>query len=379
MFDRFGPWSSALGNDAPTHRLDTFWKRRLTLLATTRSARQTPRRRDWCLLTLAAVAVLVVPTLHLATAQEKSPARPADPGTIYVRANFSPPDRHDDALSGLFAIDPVTAERTRLADDFFFGLRVSPDGWTVALERGGWLAGKKSPADAGLWTLATDGKGEKRKIRDFGGMTSWSPDGEELIVSHVTAPTEDGRGVKSHETWRLKSDGSGATKLPIPDSEGVQDWSPDGQWIVTVSSRQAPKFPNYQLYVMHLDGTGERLISDGTGGNVYPRFSPDGQQVAYLHWVNDDASIQVVNVDGTGRRILVRDDPTTSHDNLSWSPDGKTIVVRVRTPEIDPTDGHKRHVAGQGNPRLLVINVDGSGSRTIPTPTARWLESPDWR
>ena len=209
---------------------------------------------------------------------------------------------------------------------------------------------------------------------------SWSPDGKKLIVSQATQAPANNEGGWLYETWRMNADGSGATKLPIPASEGVEDWSSDGQWIVSVSDRQEPKFPNYQLYVMHPDGTGERLISDGTGGNVYPRFSPDGKQVAYHAWSTDtDGRILIVNTDGTGRRELIHDDRTNSYDNLSWSPDGKTIVVHARTPEYDPKDGHKFYQVEQGNPRLVVINVDGSGSRTIPTPPARWIESPDWR
>ena len=42
MLDRFGPWSSALGDGQSPH-LSTFWKRRLALLASARTAR--PRCR----------------------------------------------------------------------------------------------------------------------------------------------------------------------------------------------------------------------------------------------------------------------------------------------------------------------------------------------
>ena len=380
MFDRFGPWTSALGDDRPTHRLDTFWKRRLTLLAATRTARVTPRRRDWLMLTLAAVAVLVMPTLHLATAQDGSAsAKAATPSKIYIRASFNNLGANGKGESGLFAIDPLTGQPTKLADDFPFSVRVSPDGRTVALSRGN---GPLNGLDkfAGVWMLPANGQGEKRKIRDSGGVASWSPNGKEFIISTAKTFTTNGSGVLLNENWRLNADGSGATKMTIPASEEVYDWSSDGKWIVTVSSRQEPKFPNYQLYVMHPDGTGEQLISDGTGGNVYPRFSPDGKQVAYIAWSSaTDNRILIVNTDGTGRRELIRDDRTNHYDQLSWSPNGKSIVVRVETPQYDPKDGRVFYSAGLGNPRLVVINADGSGTRTIPTPAALWIESPDWR
>ena len=79
----------------------------------------------------------------------------------------------------------------------------------------------------GVWTLDADGKGEKRRVADFGGVTSWSPDGKQLIVAKwLSKPQDDDM---RHETWRFNADGSGATKLPIPETDEVDDWSPDGQ------------------------------------------------------------------------------------------------------------------------------------------------------
>ena len=374
MMDRFGPWSSALGDDGPAPRLDTFWKRRLTFRVATRST-----RCDWCLLTLAAVASLVVPPLHLASAQEDSPAQPAGSGKIYVQANFNPPGTRDDRLSGLFAIDPLTAKRARLAVDFQFNVRVSPDGRTVALSRSGTRRDGQPLANSGYWTLATDGQGEIRKIRDVGGTMSWSPDSKELIVTPETMPiVKEGR-VEFFQTWRLNADGSGARKLPIPTVDRVADWSPDGQWIVTFADRRLPTMPSYQLYIMHLDGTDERQISDGIGRDFSPRFAPDGKKVAYLHAVGYDQSIQVVNLDGTGRRILVQDSPERAHDQFAWSPDGRSIVYRVRTPVIDQREGWKRFEERGIQPRLMLINADGTNPRPLPTPAALAIGNLDWR
>ncbi len=378
MIDRFGPWSSALG-DGPSNHLDTFWKRRLTLLAPTRTTRRTLRPRDWWSLGLAAVAVLIVPTLHLAFAQDGPASGPVDANKIYARANFNQPGEQDKAKSGLFSIDPVTAKTQKLADDSFFNVRVAPDRRTIALSKSGW-SGPGRPVDgAGIWTINANGAGVKRKIADAGGTLCWSPDSESLIVTRGITPIIDGREVKLHETWRLKADGSEATQLAIPASEEVDDWSPDGQWVVTVSDRQTPKFPNYQLYVMHLDGTNERLISDGTGGNVYPRFSPDGKQVAYLYFNNTGSSIRVVNTDGTNRRVLVEETDKSHPDHLAWSPDGRSIVFRSQVPQFDPEDGHKFYEVEKTNPKFVIIDTNGKNRRVLDTPSARWLEEPDWK
>ena len=67
------------------------------------------------------------------------------------------------------------------------------------------------------------------------------------------------------ENWRFNADGSGATKLPIPDTDEVDDWSPDGRWLVTVSDRHPPHGSGYQLYVMRPDGTEQRRLTEGRG------------------------------------------------------------------------------------------------------------------
>lgn len=380
MIDRFGPWSSALGdNQAPG--LDTFWKRRLTMLATSRSARRSLRPGERLCLGLAALAALAVPTLHLANADSRADDRPAGTGKIYARANFNAPGEQDGALSGLFAIDPDTATRTKLADDNFFHVRVAPDGRQVALSKSGWSGPDRPVEDAGVWIIDAAGTTPRRRIADFGGTLSWSPDSKQLLVTKGLTPSgfSDKPVIHLHETWRLNADGSGAAKTPIPASEEVDDWSPDGQWVVTVSDRQEPKFPGYQLYVMHPDGSGERLISDGTGLNVYPRFSPDGRQVAYLHSVRGVAQIEVVNVDGSDRRVLVRAEGLLDPDHLAWSPNGKQIVYRQQTAQLDPKDGHKFWEVEKTRPKLVIIDLAGRPVRTVATPPAKWLEAPDWR
>ena len=378
MLDRFGPWSSAFGDGLSPH-LDTFWKRRLSLLASTRTARFAPTRRDGFLLGLLAIVALGLPTLHLASAQSPKSDKYRGPSRIYVRANFNNPnDRQGEDLSGILAIDPETGAQTKRVDDLGYWVRVSPDGRTLAISKSGWSGGYQIE-DVGLWTIDAEGKGEKRKIADFGGVVSWSPDSKQLIVSRGTKRIIVGDEDKIHENWLMNADGSKATRLSIPASDEVGDWSPDGQWVVTVSDRKEPKFPNYQLYVMHLDGTEQRLITEGVGGNVYPRFSPDGKQVAYLYWDNKQHNLRVVNTDGSGRRVLINEDDDVSPDFPVWSPDGKSIAYRLQTWGRDPKDGHKTMMAGKSRPMLGLIDSDGKNSRTLKLPPALYIESPDWR
>src|SRR5262249_56273924 len=123
----------------------------------------------------------------------------------------------------------------------------------------------------------TGGSDNPGKVADFGSLALWSPDGKHLVVNQGKFANE----AWSHHTWHMGADGSGAKKLPIPETDEVDDWSLDGQWFVTVSDRHPPHGSGYQLYVMRPDGTGQRRLTEG-GLNCYPRFAPDGRRIVYI-------------------------------------------------------------------------------------------------
>ena len=64
----------------------------------------------------------------------------------------------------------------------------------------------------------------------------------------------------------------GKVELKIPHEDGVKDWSSDGRWLLTTSSRGA-KF-GWQLYVMRLVDKKEHRITDLTVG----------QAAMWAHW-----------------------------------------------------------------------------------------------
>lgn len=173
---------------------------------------------------------------------------------------------------------------------------------------GATSAAKLYPADperkcAGCHAISRDGRrmalgydGERLRIVDVAtreivvdtdvgvamGGAAFSPDGTRLLVA------DDG-------TVTVIDAETGATldTLPVPDGDGAThpDWSPDGTAVVvavgtvpdnrTIRAGRIVRIP----VVGAAWGTPEELVgSTGDGDtNFYPRYSPDGAWIAYVH------------------------------------------------------------------------------------------------
>ncbi len=79
------------------------------------------------------------------------------------------------------------------------------------------------------------------------------------------------------------------------------------------------------IYVISSNGSGLRKLTTG----MDPALSPDGRMVAFTRWSSSSAgsagSLWVINVDGSGERMISGD--LRQAKSPTWSPDGTQIVV----------------------------------------------------
>jgi WD40 repeat protein len=152
-------------------------------------------------------------------------AAPRLPGRVYVAARRTV--QHAGTRDEVISLDPNTGEwRTEpIPPGFARCLRVSPSGTMAAY--GG------SPRDA-VFACPLDGSLEAVRLRsDSAYSLTWAPDGERVIVTTCAYKSVSGQTVLRMETWMINVDGTGPTRLPVPDTHTVLDWSADGRFLLT--------------------------------------------------------------------------------------------------------------------------------------------------
>lgn len=140
-----------------------------------------------------------------------------------------------------------------------------------------------------------------------------------------------------NEIYVMNPDGSEQTRITIdPGVDQQPHISPNGKQIVWASTRITPTNPDgvLQIFLTNTDGSvfpdgnnEKQLTFTRTGTfNSWPRWSPNGRQIAFHSSADGNFEIYTINPDGTG---LTR---VTNYSGLDqfpgWSPDGKQFVIR---------------------------------------------------
>jgi TolB protein len=123
---------------------------------------------------------------------------------------------------------------------------------------------------------------------------------------------------------------------------------------------------NNDIYVMEVDGSDVRQLTNETADDRAPSWSPDGGSIAYKSNIDGDYEIYILDL-LTGYRWQVTNNDCNDHSPV-WSPDGRQFVFYS---ECD------------GNREIYVIDADGE-NRTQLTDTSgvyNWFAvwSPDGR
>lgn len=317
----------------------------------------------------AIVACLLSPRTH-AHAEEVATAKTK--GRIYVdtvyRLKPESDKEKEKMLGGIIAIDPATGDWQIVVENGG-AVRLSPDGRKLVFTH----------YRDGIWRCGSDGH-FPFKIFDYRRnwvlRPVWSADGKHLVLTKTEIIKQGSKEVPRAETWQIGADGSYPVRLPIPNTEYVHDWSPDGQWFVTFTTRGSH---SGELYLIKTDGTHERRLATGPA-NWDARFSPDGKKILYIRRSTTRNMVCTIDVDGQNATELATDVDPSVPDGAFWSPDGKRIAVIL----FDWQRKNGGKVGRNTNPgahRIEIMDANGANRRRIPLRDAEFLflRHGDWR
>jgi len=127
-------------------------------------------------------------------------------------------------------------------------------------------------------------------------------------------------------------------------SIGGTQMSPDGKWVAYTVSYGDFKQDAFvtQIWLVNSD-TGQSLqLTRNDKSSTNPRWSPDGQRLAFLSNRNEDKN-QIFLIDPSGGEAQQLTKSETAISNFAWSEDGKTIAYTATEPTAQPLKDRKEY------------------------------------
>ena len=206
----------------------------------------------------------------------------------------------------------------------------------------------RAPGPTSLRTILPGGGGD-RVVPGSGTRQmvepAWSPDGRLIAVAGNFGDRGFTVGILRPQAGRLTAFGRGESPA----------WSPDGRRLVFERDGG--------LYVRSLASGRERRLPLPRGRYSEPAWSPDGRLVAFIARHDYGSTVDVVRLDGTGRRAVVGEPSSCPRARVaghpSWSPDARRLVFAEWDDPMCAT-AQKLYV-----PSLVVVRSDGTGRRIL--------------
>lgn len=149
-----------------------------------------------------------------------------------------------------------------------------------------------------------------------------------------TAQADDGKLVMTIQKYQNNLDGFRA-------SVGIKDRGKQGKaWWETST---------YNIYTLNPDGTGLTQLTEDDM-SMRPKWSPDGQLIAYISGAGSSRDLYVMNEYGSEKKELLSNQ--IKINDFWWAPDSSEILVSVETRVPDKSEGYVVHVDKNDKKRL---------------------------
>jgi TolB protein len=211
--------------------------------------------------------------------------------------------------------------------------------------------------------MNADGSNVVRLTSDpaFDDSPAISPEGRQIVFLTARHDTNPQFPNLKYEIYVMNVDGSNPRRLT--NTEAAEDhpaWSPDGNWISFDADYDGDGY--YEIYQIQPDGSNLTRLTSGAYNDQFADWAPDGKQIAFTSDRNGNWDIFVMDADGSNQRAI-----TSSPDwelFPAWSPDGSRIAYNGLVPRSRNTD-------------IFLVNADGSDPLQL-TDSPGFDENPAW-
>jgi TolB protein len=163
---------------------------------------------------------------------------------------------------------------------------------------------------------------------------------------HIIAQTQDPDAVRSPGrssgalTWIFSDDGKTKWRINDRGQDACSYFFPGGKHVIFTSTRDHMDVPignwsderNYpqgaELYIADIDGGNRKRLTNNVYYDAEVSISPDGEKIVFSRQVDGALDLYMMNVDGTGERKLT-DTPDWQEGAPFFLPDSKTITTRA--------------------------------------------------
>jgi WD40 repeat protein len=194
----------------------------------------------------------------------------------------------------------------------------SPDGRRIAVV-------DDDPFGGGLVVVGTGDGSESRVTSEMVTGAAWDPGGERIAFL-AGDPSADPLDPTGESRLMVAVPGDPPTELAAIAGFGSLAWSPDGSRIAVETFAGSGS----TVTVLDADSGDELFVIDaGSAFSAAPRWSPDGDRLAFLRSDGFDLSTTVMAVDADGGDPVEFGDlgALSASGPLVWSPDGRYVAV----------------------------------------------------